>query len=337
MKVETPNGPIFSSSLQVKNGVPQGSILGPLLFIIFVNDLPKYLNSPAYLFADDTSAVVWGKDALLQLTKVYRRACNWFHVNGLSLNEEKTQLISYSPSVRIALQLDQDDANVKNSERSLMVTDSVKLNLLESAKILGVLVDQNLNWRVHVMHLVSKLQQSKWALRNLVKIASPQCALLFYHAHIVSHIRYGIILWGRSESAKLVAKEHFKIIKILFNKSEDISAKSLLVSENLFSVASLYILECLKYAYLNGLIKPSDFVPPHSYECRHNFIQNDLITYKVAKNNVKYAAIQLLNGLPLQIKNLFRNSEIGPFFAKLENFLLEKAYCDLNEFLPAIV
>ena len=101
VKINTENGPIFSESRTTKLGVPEGSILGPLLFIIFVNDLPEFLDAPTYLFADDTSSIVWGDEALNHLKLVYQKAELWFQTNGLSLNESKTQLVSsYTPSLR---------------------------------------------------------------------------------------------------------------------------------------------------------------------------------------------------------------------------------------------
>lgn len=329
VKIDTESGPIFSESRTIKLGVPQGSILGPLLFIIFVNDLPEFLDAPTYLFADDTSTVVWGDEAINHLKRVYQRANSWFLANGLSLNESKTQLVSYTPSVRVKA------PNGLCPGEAVQVDDKIQLNFQEDIGFLGVRIDYCLTWKFHIEKLVGNLQRSKWAVRNLVKIASLESALMFYHANIMSHIRYGIILWGGSNNAKLVSREHLKILRLLFNKPYGSECKELLVYHKLFSVTSLYIFECLKYSIENCYIEPRDLLPSHSYNIRHLSISNPITCYKISESNVKFTSIKMFNSLPPNVKAPFKDSNFTLFFASLKKFLLDNPFNDLNEFFPS--
>lgn len=326
VKIETVDGPVFSETLNVNLGVPQGSCLGPLLFIIFINDLPGFLDALTFLFADDTSTTVRGEDVLTQLKTTYNQAHNWFKANGLSLNEDKTQLISYVPSKRVKQPTDLTYGN------TFEIDDNTQLNFLESTNFLGVFLDQYLTWESHIDNIIRKLQKSKWAIRNLVKVASLSSALLYYHANVMSHIRYGIAVWGRSSFTKRVSKEHLKIIRIIYNKPYGSDCKEIMSSERLFTVTSLYIYECIKYAVEGEIIKPADLFPTHNYNSRHFFIPNNSTKYKISENSVKFASIQLFNALPLNIRLHFKNSEISKFFSHLKSFLLAESFQDLSEF-----
>lgn len=322
VKINSAAGPIFSDTESIKSGIPQGSILGPLLFIIFINDLPKSVKAPTYLFADDTSSVLCGEDAIEKIKIVYQDITHWFIVNGLYLNETKSQVVFYS-----LCNSSPPESLVNN------VTETMKVPIADSAGILGLSVDCKLKWTNQIDTTVRKVQKQKWALRNLVKIATPNSALIFYHACILSCFRYGIVLWGRSPYAETAFIEQKKIIRILFNKPYNHHCRELFIQNQLLTLPSLYIFESLKFSVEKGMLKPSDMVPAHTYNSRHNFINSEKVNLATSNYNVRISAVQIFNALPLQLKKLFKNDELNSFFKQLKVFVLEKAFYHVNELL----
>ena len=119
----------------------------------------------------------------------------------------------------------------------------------------------------------------------------------------------------------------------MYNKPYGSDCKELMSSERLFTVTSLYIFECIKYAIEGEIIKPTDLTPTHNYNSRHFFIPNNSVKYKISENSVKFASIQMFNALPLNIRRHFKNSEISQFFSLLKSFLLTESFEDLTDFV----
>ena len=210
----------MSDRKQINIGVPQRSILGPLLFLIFINDLPKNSGAnKAVLFADDTTLlnhssnvnelISLEKDSLDQLKK-------WLSSNRLLMNKDKTQSIAFS----------------LNSE----------VNWAYNVKCLGFTLDRKLTWQCHVEILAKKLNIRIFQLRKLVTYCSFSAAKIFYHSNVHSLICYGLILWGSSTHATRIFALQKRAIRILCKTHDQRThCRPLFKKLKILSLPSLYI------------------------------------------------------------------------------------------------
>lgn len=180
---------IDSKSRCVSCGVGQGTILGPLLFLVYINDLPQAITSGnCVLFADDITIVMDCKDTDTHdsvVNNTFKDVINWLDSNALKINIDKTKLI-YFRSIKAKYQY----FTVKHKGQCVQQ--------IHSTKFLGIMVDEHLTWKEHVDNLCKKINKFVFALQKITNVASREIALLVYHAYVCSIIRYGILIWGYS-------------------------------------------------------------------------------------------------------------------------------------------
>ena len=177
-----------SSHLNITCGVPQGSVLGPLLFLIYINDLPLSSSKlDFYLFADDTN-IYYEAESLHHLQNVVNKELKkvklWLDVNKLSLNIDKTNFIIF-----------------KSPQHSAPETVSIKIGNLPIkqtcyVKFLGVLLDENLSWKYHLTELSKKLARTCgmfFKVRHFLPISVLVC---LYNSLFSPFLQYGILVWG---------------------------------------------------------------------------------------------------------------------------------------------
>ena len=163
----------------VKSGVPQGSVLGPLLFVLFINDLPENLQTCVKLFADDLK--------LIGNTNNYDKI-----VSDISLLEEweETWLLRFNPLKCKVLHIDKNDNPMKD-----YFIDGVKLTTVESECDLGVLTNSTLDWSDNVKDSIAKANRMiGWISRNVID-RSREVMLLVYKALIRPHVEYCVQIW----------------------------------------------------------------------------------------------------------------------------------------------
>ena len=187
----------YSNWKNVTHGTPQGSCLGPLLFLIFCNDLHRNLTYLSCIqFADDTTLYITHKN--LRVLK----ACiehdlsiitDWFGANSLTLNINKTSLLLF------------DYRKKANNVLELNVSGNI-IKSVKYTKFLGVILDNNLIWDNHFDHLRSKINQNYALLCRSKKLLNVHGMKMLYYALIYSHLSYCIVLWGSMLSSELTRK-----------------------------------------------------------------------------------------------------------------------------------
>jgi hypothetical protein len=177
-------------------GVPQGSVLGPLLFIIYVNDLPNVLkHSDCVLFADDTTIYVSSQNENVLSHLIEEDLCtlsDWFCANKLSLNVSKTNF----------MQINAIKAKTKTKTNIVHLGSDV-IKRISSIKFLGIIVDDGLEWTDHISYISKKVSKGAYAINASKKYLSTDNLKSIYHSLVHSHLSYGILLWGSAFKYRL--------------------------------------------------------------------------------------------------------------------------------------
>ena len=175
-----------SDLLNISCGVPQGSILGPKLFILYINDLCNISRLVKYiLFADDTNLFCANKNIkqlVTTVSTVLDKLCTWFAVNKLSLNVSKT---SYMLFGNLNAQVD-------------IAINGISIDRVRVAKFLGVLIDEKLNWKEHIASVKTKLSKSTAILYKCSQVIDSQSMHILYNSLFLPYISYCSEIWGNT-------------------------------------------------------------------------------------------------------------------------------------------
>ena len=179
---------VKSENKVLVHGIPQGSILGPLLFIIYINDIPNIQKLTKFiLYADDANIIITGANAHEIITKYRELATvlsHWVACNGLMLNVGKTNYMIFSNI----------DIGDLNSHQPTMNNRPIERKYV--AKFLGVLVDSRLQWTHHIKSLSTKMSRNCGILYKMKGILPQKAMLTLYHSFIQSHLNYCSLIWG---------------------------------------------------------------------------------------------------------------------------------------------
>lgn len=321
-------GNYISEPREISLGVPQGTVLGPILFLIYINSISSITNFKGHLisYADDTAIVYRGNT----WQQVYKDAENglkniklWLNDNLLNLNVNKTKFITFT-----ILNTDQPDEKKLNIHTP-NCTDGDMCNCptiekISNIKYLGVFLDQHLRWDVHVSYIVTRLRHLAYKFYNLRDVLSMKSLLLVYNSLVESVLRYCITIWGGMFGNVLNSVQVIQntIIKIIYKKSKLSDTQKLYVESNLLNVRSLYATNCLFWMYTNK----STFYMTKSNNTRS--MQNLHVYVPMFKKahtqrTIFYFGPKLYNVLPLVLKN---NTHFKKYKELIKQFVIENNF-----------
>lgn len=286
------------------SGVPQGSVIGPLLFIIYMNDLPRFVYpAAAVLFADDTTLYTSHRDlkeAKVEMEVAMRRANSWFSANKLLLNSDKTRSITLT------------------TDRKIVPQDPVCL--------LGIKIDQHLTWGSHVDRVCCRLSSGLYALRKLVTLVSDEVLRMAYFALVHTHLLYGVLLWGDSAEAQRAFILQKKALRIMVRRGVREHCAPWFRQLRLFTLPSVFVYETCLHVHkrVSGLQTRAD-VHEHDTRGRNLLVVPFSRTTTTQKNRINF---NLYNVLPAAMRSLSVNS----FKVQLREFLIQQAFYSINQF-----
>ena len=294
----------LSAQLPMSQGVVQGSVLGAILFVIYVNDLAPNIESGVVLYADDTTIfdVADNLDDLKTISDLsFNQAQDWFRANSLKLNVGKTQKLRF---------------NTKPNEKSHI-------------KLLGVYIDNSLSWEYQVTMLCKKLNTITFQIRKILQIIDVSTAKILYFSNFQSVISYSILLWGSSSVASRVFISQKRVIRVLFKIPPRTSCKPLFIRERILTIPCLYIYKCLIYVKEN-IRQFQRMEEIHSYDTR--FRSQLLVPYHrltTSQRTIGYQGIKMFNSLKDDLKSL----PTERYKIALKKILLDNAFYSIDEFV----
>ena len=310
----------------VNIGIPQGSILGPLLFTVFVNCLPSNLNCKTVMYADDTSLMCRGKNALdlqVQLESCLRDVANWFQVNKLTLNVDKTKLMIFGTNHMI--------------DKCSNVTVSYEGNVIEKVdefKYLGVTFDSKLTWSTHVNNVCKNVSKRIGVIRRVKYFLPNKTTMRLSNALIMPQFDYGSLVWNN------FSLEQHKRLQVLHNQlartilSADIrtpvrdlmdSLKWLKLGDRWDNQLRVFVFKCLKELTPSYLSSQFQFVhETHSHSTR-NSTTNTLVVPKCHANSGQRTfhvrAANIWNNISQETRSEFNNMTVMQFKSHIKNIM----------------
>lgn len=315
----TDKGKMLSNWNVISTGIPQGSLLAPILFSLYINDLPAQVSNKStstILYADDTSLIVSGNsedDLNSNISQALNNIKNWFLPNKLKLNDNKTNVMVF-----------------KSKGKSALITTESGNKIVDNSTFLGVHVDFRLKWKEHVKQLVKRVNSASFALKMLANQVSLPTLKIAFHANIQSIISYGILVWGGGPEAKKVFVSQKRAIRILKKVGKRRSCRKYFTDLNILTAPCIYILTILLFVKDH----PELFKQNKDVHGRNTRSKNELrpgnCKSALGRQDATQKGPVFYNSLPQSLKQDMKRCV---FKAKVKEFLILHCFYNTEEFL----
>jgi len=316
------NQNINSTWEQITDVVPEGSILGPLLFLIYINYLPKILNdhSIPILFADDTSILVKSSnptDFQTNVVNTFNCAYKWFQINLLTININETHYTQFKTKNEPT-----KDINI--------VCKEYPITALANIKFLGIYLNNLINRNGHIEYIVPRLSSASYIMRSIKPYMSFNTLETIYYSYFNSVISYGLQFWGNSPHSLKIFRLQKKIIRIMIGGECRVSCRNLFRKLKILPLESQYI-----YSLMLFVVNNTNYFTSNS-DNRFISTRQSLNFYRPNTNltlfqkGVHYMGIKVFNTLPHYIKEISNNSR--EFESNLKRFLHAHSFYSIDEY-----
>lgn len=298
-----------SSLCPITTGVPQGSNLGPFLFLVYLNDFSQCLSHFKVLnYADDSTLVSsltsfnFDSSAIqAEMLKVK----DWLLHNRLAMNNTKTKMMIFHPPRRQIV--------VPH-----IILDDSQIEVVDTFNYLGITLDRHLSWKQHHQNINSKISKVNCFLSKLKNFLPRSALLTIYNSLILCHLTYGILLWGRNCSQ--VEKMQKRSVRLITNSKYNSHTEPLFKELRLLKVVDInrlqellfyrkYRISTLPAYFLTNYITPCGEL--HSYNTRNNSrVIIPRFRHEFFRNNFKYRVSVAINAASeMDIQKLLMNSQ----------------------------
>ena len=319
---------IKSDYQKVNIGVPQGSVLGPLLFIIYLNDIHKSSNILNFLtYADDTTLSVSLNSATNHnfnpseeiINSELNNVCKWLNLNRLSLNISKTKCMIFSKS------------NRPFYKPNLKIYDT-PIEYVNSFSFLGIILDNKLNWKNHINNVAKKITKAICILTKLKHYLPRRCLKTIYDSLICSHLNYGLLCWGL-EPKQLIKLQKRAVRNITLSKYNSHS-KPIFKKLYVLNIEDMYKRKALNFyyklvnntlpSYFNIIFRPVRQRDTHEHFTRIQNFKIPRVYHTFAKNCLRIYLPKLLNESASCILSKVETHSIQGFSFYIKQYFINK-------------
>ena len=298
-------GEVKSDITYLSTGVPQGSILGPLLFIIYINDIAKCSNLlHTIIYADDTTLV--GNISTFELRNgrtldeninfELLKLTDWLKVNKLSLNANKTKLMIFHMPQR-------------KLNPPIIKIDEIQLEPISNFNFLGIIINENINWSKHINKISYSISKTIGIIRKLKNVLPSSVLLTIYNSLILPQLTYGILVWGYESNC--IFKLQKMALRAMTSSKYNAHTNPLFKKMHLLKVGDIHTVQQLKFfykltqnnlpAYFNSfLIRRQHNIHEHLTRNRHMLV-TEKVHHKFAEKCIRYSVFKTVNDTPTQI------------------------------------
>lgn len=260
----------ISDALPICYGVPQGSILGPTLFLIYINELGSILdtsaNAKVFCYADDTAIIFYDKTwkSTLSNSEIgLSTVSNWLNENLLTLNSSKTKFLCFHKTSASRPKFSLETLKIHSPSCTMQSgnCDCQSIKRVDSIKYLGIIIDEKLSFSPHITSLSNRARKLINIMRLLRNSADVQTLKKVYTALCESVLSYCISCWGGSAKSHMIAVERAQrsILKVMLKKPRRFSTFYLFKECEVLSIRKLFIHKVALSQHRHSISSPDYF------------------------------------------------------------------------------
>ena len=305
---------ILSDKADILTGVPQGSILGPLLFTLYINDIVFSSNVFKFImYADDTTLFTttnaFNKHQLAEgINSELAKVNEWLIVNKLSLNVSKTKAMVFHMA--------QKKINLPRLQMA-----ETNIDFVDNFNFLGIVINKHLNWNSHISKIAVKISKTIGILNKLKHVLPPHILKNIYLSLIQCHLNYGILAWGHE--TKRIFQLQKKAVRTITASNYIAHTDPIFINLDLLKVSDIYKLQQIKFYYKSINSQLPSYFHNMTYQTnfqrhgRHTRASSHLcisrVNHEFAKKCIRFNLIHTINNTPSVIMDKIQTHSMHAF------------------------
>ena len=296
-----------SDIMNISNGVPQGSILGPLCFLLFINDLPLAVDALSVLFADDAAFVLTSyslTDLYLKINKLFADITTYLNNNRLVANSSKSKLMIFSSCPA---------QNLPD-----LTFGGEVIEWVDEFKYLGLTITNKLSFAKHINSVALNISRITGMFSNLRSLIPIHVIIKMYYALVFPHLINHVIIWGSAPPShlKILSTRLNNLLRVILgvrwiDGRPNIQTNEMYKANNFLKIENIFKYQLFKFLIqlLNGnfpdmysiLLQPH--ISAHTYGTRNGIFRHPALVCEVERKALPHQLISLYEGLPHDILN----------------------------------